>query len=667
MADDKPRIDDLRRQINEHNHRYYILDDPLVSDSEYDRLLRKLEQLETENPDLITPDSPTQRVGSRPLTEFGTITHRIPMLSLANAMDEIELEEFYQRIEKNLGENRTYAFVGEPKLDGLGVELIYENGVFVAGSTRGDGTTGEDITTNLRTIRSIPLQLRTEEIEVPELVEVRGEVFIAKEDFKRLNREREKAGEQPFANPRNAAAGSLRQLDPKITARRPLSIYCYEAGMITGKEIESHWEFLLALRKWGLPVNPLVEKLTGIDALKDYHHRLENKRNDLPYEIDGTVFKIDSYPQRSQLGIRSRSPRWAIAGKFKAQQATTKITAIDPQVGRTGAITPVAKLDPVFVGGVTVTNATLHNQDEIERKDIRIGDTVLIERAGDVIPKVVKVITEKRTVGTKSYHLPDSCPVCGHPAYRSPDEVVLRCQNLACPAQIKGRIEHFVSKSALDIDGFGTKLVDQLVEIGRIESVDQLFGLTVEELATLERMGEKSAANIHAALEVGKKTTFARFIYALGIRNVGEHLARVLERAFSADIEKLFAATADELTDIDEIGPIVAEGIVRFWSDETNQRIVKACLEAGVHLDTDIETDTNLDGKIFVFTGSLEKFTRSQAKEMIESRGGRASGSVSSKTDYVVAGPGAGSKRRKAEELGIVLLSEDEFLKLLQD
>ncbi|MFH1850964.1 MAG: NAD-dependent DNA ligase LigA [Candidatus Neomarinimicrobiota bacterium] len=659
----RQRVAELRAQLNQHNYRYYVLDDPIVADVEYDRLLRELEQLEQAHPELVTPDSPTQRVGATPLSAFGAVIHRIPLLSLANAMDEAELLAFDERVRKGLDSDGEIEYVGEPKLDGLAVELIYENGRFVTGSTRGDGVTGEDITANLRTIRAIPLALRTDEIAAPELLEVRGEVFISKADFAVLNENRLTDNEPPFANPRNAAAGSLRQLDPAITAKRPLSIYCYQAGTIIGREHATHWDLLGDFRKWGFPVNPLVEQIRGVEAIVDYHRRLEARRNDLPYEIDGIVIKVDSLAQRERLGIRSRSPRWAIAGKFKAQQVTTVVEDIIASVGRTGAVTPVARLRPVYVGGVTVTNATLHNQDEIDRKDVRVGDTVLIQRAGDVIPEVVQVIREQRPAAAVPYRLPGDCPVCGHPVYRPPDEAVARCQNLACPAQVKGRIEHFVSKGALDIDGFGVKLVDRLVEIGRIESVDQLFGLTVDELAILERMGEKSAQNIINALAAGKATTFARFVYALGIRNVGEHLARVLERAFAVDIRHFMAATAEELIAIDEVGPIVAEGVVRFWSDATNRRIVEACLASGVSLAAPAtENASALAGKTFVFTGGLEKFTRDEAKELVEIRGGHASGSVSSKTDFVVAGPGAGSKLKKAQELGIPVLTEEEFL-----
>ncbi len=666
MSDPKAQIKQLRKQINDHNYRYYVLDSPVIADGEYDQLLRRLEKLEQAHPGLITSDSPTRRVGTVPLTKFGSIRHRIPLMSLANAMNDEELLAFDERVHRGLPELESADYVGEPKLDGLAVELVYENGQFISGSTRGDGITGEDITANLRTIRAIPLKLRSSELPPPSLLEVRGEVFISKGDFDRLNQQQLAEEKPPFANPRNAAAGSLRQLDPAITARRPLSIFCYQAGTIADLSYEYHWDFLQDLKKWGLPVNQLIEKLRGSDEILAYHKKMEALRNDLPYEIDGTVIKINSITQRERLGIRSRSPRWAIAGKFPAQQVTTVVENIVASVGRTGAITPVANLQPVFVGGVTVTNATLHNQDEINRLDVRVGDTVLVERAGDVIPKIVQVISDKRPAETTSYNLPDVCPVCNHPVFRPVDEVVARCQNLACPAQIKGRIEHFVSKGALDIDGFGTKLVDQLVEIGRIKSVDQLFNLTLDELAALERMGEKSARNIVAAIAGARETTFARFVYSLGIRNVGEHLSRVLERAFSADINKFMTVSTEDLVEINEVGPIVADCIVKFWSDDTNRSIVESCLQAGVSIAPPEEITANdLAGKIFVFTGALEQFTRSQAKEMVTGRGGRASSSVSAKTDFLVAGPGAGSKMKKARELNVSVLTEDEFLEMI--
>jgi len=656
------RIDELRGIIQDHNYRYYILDDPTISDGEYDILLCELENLEKENPELITPDSPTQRVGSTPVTEFGTIEHRIPMLSLANAMNEEEFVAFDKRMQKGL-DTDSVTYMAEPKLDGLGVELVYENGLLVYGSTRGDGYTGEDITHNLKTIRGIPLSLRIVDITVPALLEVRGEVFIRKDDFIALNKKQELDEKPPFANPRNAAAGSLRQLDPKITVDRPLSIYCYQGGMINGQTFPDHASFLDALKKWGLPVNPFVQVVTGSDGIISYHRELEEKRNDLPYEIDGTVFKINNYNERENLGSRSRSPRWAIAGKFKAQQATTVINDIDVQVGRTGALTPVAKLNPVYVAGVTVTNATLHNQDEIDRKDIRIGDTVLIERAGDVIPKVVKVITEKRPNGTKPFQIPAECPACGHGAHRPEGEVILRCGNISCPRQIKGRIQHFTSKLAMNIDGLGVKVIDQLVEEGLLKTIDDLYSLNQESLAALDRLGEKSAGNLIEAISNSKETTFARFVYALGIRNVGEHIAKVLEKQFSGNLGEFQNADVEELENIDEIGPIVAETVVQFWSDKSNKLIVQNCLDKGVSLaEIEIKEYQPFEGQIFVFTGSLEKFTRKNAKDMVEDLGGKASSSVSKNTDFVVAGPGAGSKLKKAEELGIDVLTEDEFL-----
>lgn len=660
------RIQELRAQINEHNYRYYVLDDPLISDAEYDTLLRELETLENENPKLITPESPTQRVGAAPLSAFEQVSHRQPMLSLANAMSIDELKAFNERVKKALGNSEAIDYVAEPKLDGLGVELVYENGKFILGSTRGDGYTGENITQNLKTIRAIPLSLRTNKRPVPELLEVRGEVFLFKDGFEKLNADRERMGEQLFANPRNAAAGSLRQLDPKVTAGRPLSIFCYQPGEVSNPTFTTHWEFLDCLRDWGLPVNPHIKKIKHIDEAIGYYHELEEKRNSLPYEIDGIVLKIDSIVQREDLGIRSRSPRWAIAGKFKAQQASTIIRDIEVQVGRTGAMTPVARLEPVQLSGVLVTNATLHNQDEINRKDIRIGDTVIVERAGDVIPKVRKVILEYRPDGAVPYTMPPICPVCGHEAFKPEDEAVLRCQNLACPAQVKGRLEHFVSKGALDIDGMGTKIIDQLVETGLVKTVDDLFRLDRKTLAGLERLGEKSAENLINAIKSSKETSFSRFVHALGIRNVGEHVARILERAFRSDLAAFAFSTEQQLTDIDEIGPVVARAITLFWSDPDNRRIVDNCLELGIVLKKpETEPGTVLHGLTFVFTGTLETMTRNEAQEMVEKLGGRASGSVSKKTDYLVAGPGPGSKLQKAESLGVPVMSEEEFHKFL--
>ena len=661
------QINDLRMQLNDHNYRYYVLDDPLISDSEYDQLFRELQKLETNNPNLITEDSPTRRVGAEPLSSFGSWTHRMPMLSLANAMNEDELAAFDTRVKKGLDTEKDLEYMAEPKLDGLAVELVYENGFFVNGSTRGDGITGEDITQNLKTITAIPLSLRKNGQKTPPLLEVRGEVFITKDGFKKLNRNQEKEELSPFANPRNAAAGSLRQLDSKITATRPLSIYCYEAGRIDGISFDTHEDFLSILKEWGFPVNPEIQKVNNAETMVAFHRNLEAKRDSLPYEIDGTVFKVNAINQRNALGIRSRSPRWAIAGKFKAQQATTLVQNIIPSVGRTGAVTPVARLEPVNVGGVVVTNATLHNQDEIDRKDVRVGDTVLIQRAGDVIPEVVKVIPAKRPPETKTYQLPTECPSCGQEVFRPEGEVVARCQNLSCPAQVKGRIEHFVSKGALDIDGFGEKLVDQLVDKKLILTVDDIFKLNFDDLVNLDRMAEKSALNILTAIQDSKQTTFARFVYALGIRNVGAHLSKVLEKAFVGDIEKFMNAEEEELEAIDEVGPIVAETITTFLSNCTNTDVIESCLSLGIRLKKVEEPKSLLlQGKTFVFTGALTQFSRNEAKEMTEAHGGKVSGSVSKNTDFVVAGPGAGSKLKKATELDIPVLSEAEFLDMLK-
>ena len=661
------KIQALRDQLNDHNYRYYVLDDPLISDSEYDQLFRELQKLETDNPNLITEDSPTRRVGAEPLSSFGSWTHRMPMLSLANAMNEDELAAFDTRVKKGLDTEKDLEYMAEPKLDGLAVELVYENGFFVNGSTRGDGITGEDITQNLKTITAIPLSLRKNGQKTPPLLEVRGEVFITKDGFKKLNRNQEKEELSPFANPRNAAAGSLRQLDSKITATRPLSIYCYEAGRIDGISFDTHEDFLSTLKEWGFPVNPEIQKVNNAETMVAFHRNLEAKRDSLPYGIDGTVFKVNVINQRNALGIRSRSPRWAIAGKFKAQQATTLVQNIIPSVGRTGAVTPVARLEPVNVGGVVVTNATLHNQDEIDRKDVRVGDTVLIQRAGDVIPEVVKVIPAKRPPETKTYQLPTECPSCGQEVFRPEGEVVTRCQNLSCPAQVKGRIEHFVSKGALDIDGFGEKLVDQLVDKKLILTVDDIFKLNFDDLVNLDRMAEKSALNILTAIQDSKQTTFARFVYALGIRNVGAHLSKVLEKAFVGDIEKFMKAAEEELEAIDEVGPIVAETITTFLSNCTNTNVIESCLSLGIRLKK-VEKPKSLllQGKTFVFTGALTQFSRNEAKEMTEAHGGKVSGSVSKNTDFVVAGPGAGSKLKKATELDIPVLSEAEFLDRLK-
>ena len=659
-------INNLCNQLNYHNIRYYVHNDPSISDNEYDKLLRELQNLESNHPHLVKADSPTQRVGATPLSEFGSITHRLPMLSLSNAMDADEIQQFHEQTQKGLGIQKI-EYVAEPKLDGLAVELVYEEGIFINGSTRGNGEVGEDITHNLKTIKAIPLKLQ-DGYKIPSLLEVRGEVFISHKDFKSMNEKRLENGEQPFANPRNSAAGSLRQLDPTITATRPLRIFCYAPGIIEGVKFKSQKEFLGTLPKWGFPVNPIIETGYGAPFLKKYYVNTESIRNELDYDIDGVVFKVNSFSHQDELGMRSRSPRWAIAGKLKAQQVTTTILDIEASVGRTGAVTPVAKLHPVNVGGVIISNATLHNQDEIDRKDVRIGDRVLIQRAGDVIPEVVKVILEKRPKGTHSYKLPKYCPVCNHNVRRPEDEAVARCQNMACPAQIKGRIQHFISKNCMDIDGFGEKLVDQLVEKGHIMSVADIFKITHDQLASLERMGNKSATNVITAIDAAKSTTFAKFIHALGIRNVGEHSGKVLQQAFSGNVEKLTSATVTDLTRIHEIGEIMAQSIVDFFTDPTNLHLIQSCLDSGVSFEMVEEIKASgITGKIFVFTGSLLKFTRKEAQGMVEKLGARASGSVSKKTDFVVAGPGAGSKLDSANLLNIEVLTEEEFLKMMKE
>ena len=661
----KKQIETLRYQINEHNIQYYVHDDPLISDIEYDMLFRQLEGLEDQYPELITPESPTQRVGARPLSQFQTINHRIPLLSLSNAMDENEIHQFDTRSKRGLGVNEI-EYVGEPKLDGVAVELVYESGRFVYGSTRGDGYTGEDITSNPKTILSIPLQLKPNK-HLPTLLEVRGEVFMNHEDFIKMNEKRLKKNEQPFANPRNASAGSLRQLNPRITASRPLRIFCYAPGTIEGVSFPTHIAFMSMLPKWGLPVNPLIEVGVGVEFLVGYYRKMEEQRNTLPYDIDGVVFKINSLSQQDEVGVRSRSPRWAIAGKLKSRQVTTIVQDIEIRVGRTGAITPVAKLESVNVGGVAVSNATLHNQDEIDRKNVRIGDTVLIQRAGDVIPEVVKVIINKRPKDTSPYIIPNHCPICEHEVSRPEGEAVARCQNLACLARVKGSIQHFVSKAGMNIDGLGEKLINKLVENGIIRSVADIYDLKPEQLSRLERMGEISAQNTIDAIGKSKQSTLSRFVYALGIRNVGKHSAKILERIFSGNLETLMNSTFDDLISIHEIGSVMAQSILDFFNDTSNKLIIQKCLDSGIVFEeVEFVKQSEITGKIFVFTGSLEKFTRTEAQHMVEKLGARASGSVSSKTNFLVSGPGAGSKLIKAEDLKIQILTEQEFLTMME-
>lgn len=660
----REKAKELRRQIETANYNYYVLDNPTISDAEYDRLMRELEQLEAAYPELRTPDSPTQRVGAQPLDEFKTVTHRVPMLSLDNAMDEGEIRDFAIRVQKSLP-GETVQFVCEPKIDGLAVELVYENGVFISGSTRGDGITGEDITQNLLTIRSIPLRLMPN-LPIPTLLEVRGEVYMDKADFQRLNEQQLKEGKPLFANPRNSAAGSVRQLDPQITAKRPLKIFCYGLGSLEGYSFQTHHEFLEALLKWGFRVNPLIEIAKEVEALIAYYHKIESIRDSMPYDIDGVVYKVDSLAQQAKLGIKSRSPRWAIAGKFKAQQEVTQIIDIEASVGRTGAITPVAHLKPVQIGGVTVSHATLHNQDEIDRKDIRIGDWVVVQRAGDVIPQVVKVITERRTGNEKRYSIPANCPVCGTPVVREEDEAKHRCPNINCPAQIKASIEHFASKRAMNIEGLGEKLIEQLVDSGLIKNVADIYSLRKEQLLTLERMGEKSAQNLLDAITASQNVSLARFIYALGIRNVGEHMAKVLAKAFGS-LERLSQASEEELMAIEGVGPIVARSVRNFFNAESNRQTIEKLLSSGIRISSeqDYKQKEEIAGKTFVFTGTLTNFTREEAQALVEKYGGKSASSVSKKTDYVVVGENAGSKAETARQLGVKILNEAEFLELI--
>ncbi len=665
-SDPAKQAEKLRAALHHHNYRYYVLDDPEISDAEYDRMMRQLIELETAHPELLTPDSPTQRVGAPPLERFGTAEHTLPMLSLDNAFDPAEIEEFDRRVRKLLETDGPVLYTAEPKLDGLAVEMGYENGVLVSATTRGDGFTGELITENVRTIGAVPLKLRGEDI--PAYLEVRGEVFMAADAFRALNRRRTEKGVSAFANPRNAAAGSLRQLDSRITAQRPLDIFCYGVGQ-ADLSIDSHWELLKALEKLGFRINPLVRGQISLEQALDFYQALAEMRKDLSYDIDGLVIKVDDRAAQQRLGAKSRSPRWAIAFKFAAIQETTRIRDIEAQVGRTGALTPVAHLEPVQVGGVTVSRATLHNQDEIDRKDIRIGDTVLVQRAGEVIPEVVKAIESARTGHERRFEMPDHCPVCGAPVSRPPGEAISRCVNVRCPAQVKARIRHFASKGAFDIDGMGAKLVDQMVDKGILSSYDQIFSLDQATVEGLERMGKKSAQNLIAAIENSKTISFARFLYALGIRHVGENTAHILAENFK-DLNALMNSSIKALAAINGIGPEMAQSIHAFFAEERNQATIAQILKRGVAIQydkrpADQAADSPLAGKKLVLTGSLSQMTRSEAKKAIEAAGAKVTGSVSHKTDYVVAGADPGSKLDQAQKLGIPVVDEPTLIQWL--
>ncbi len=631
------RVQTLREQINHHNYRYYVLDDPEIPDAEYDRLMRELQSLEQEHPQTISSDSPTQRVGSTPLKEFKQVKHDVPMLSLGNAFDEQEVLDFDRRVREKL-EIEQAEYTAEPKLDGLAVSLLYQDGKLIRGATRGDGFEGEDVTSNVRTIDSIPLRLVGK--DYPKVLEVRGEVFISKSGFVRLNENQRSMNDKIFANPRNAAAGSLRQLDPRITNTRPLEIYCYGVGLVEGVALPAtHSAILQSLKSWGLRINPETQLVKGAQGCIDYHQAMLKKRESLPYDIDGVVFKVDRVDQQKTLGFVSRAPRWAIAHKFPAEEELTKLIGIDIQVGRTGVLTPVARLEPVFVGGVTVTNATLHNQDEIARKDVRIGDTVIVRRAGDVIPEVVKPVVSKRKRGARRFKIPNRCPECDSQVVRLEGEAASRCTGgLYCPAQRREAIKHFVSRRAMDIEGLGDKLVEQLDELEMINDVADLYRLKAKTLAEIDRMGEKSADNVIAALEKSKETSLSRFLFSLGIRQVGETTAQTLARHFG-DLDSIMGANEEALIQVADVGPVVAQSIVSFFKEKHNRSVVKKLIKAGVHWPAEQSVaNHSLSGKVFVLTGTLPTMSRADAKQALQSLGAKVSGSVSKKTDYVVVG-----------------------------
>lgn len=660
------RMDELRSAIEHHNRLYYLEDAPEITDAEYDAIFRELLQLEERFPDLTTDDSPTRRVGASPLERFSRISHRIPMLSLENAFSEGEITDFDDRVKRFLAlpPDSVVQYVCEPKMDGLAVELIYENGVFTAGATRGDGFTGEDVTLNLKTVKSVPLRLDTS--TPPALLELRGEVYLSLKAFRKLNAERSEEGEQPFANPRNAAAGSLRQLDSRVTARRPLSLFCYGPGAVEGTEFHTQSDFLETVATWELPVNPLHMKVSGPDGVLEYYRRIMETRDTLDYEIDGVVVKVDSFQLQRELGEKSRSPRWAIAFKFPPRQACTVVEDIVPQVGRTGVITPVADLRPVEVSGVMVSRATLHNWDELEKKDIRIGDTVLVERAGDVIPAVVRTLPEKRTGSERPVSAPGHCPECGSATIRITGEVAVRCPDISCPAQIRESIIHFASRRAMDIDGLGDRYIEQMLQLGLVRDVSDLYYLDRSHFMQFQRMGNKLAENLLHSIETSKSRNLSRFIHALGIRHVGEHTAKLLASSFGS-MENLEKATEEELLSIREIGPRVAQSILSFFANPRNMETINRMISAGVcPAPEERRIGGRFAGMTFVFTGALTRFSRADAKDFVEKEGGHAAGSVSRKTDFVVAGAEAGAKLDKALALGIKVITEDEFLSMLE-
>ena len=661
------RVEMLREEINKHNYSYYVLDAPDIPDSEYDRLLRELGDIEQQHPELVTSDSPTQRVGAVALDFFSEVQHEVPMLSLANAFSEQDMIDFDRRIREGV-ERDDIEYAAEPKLDGLAISLLYRNGRLIRAATRGDGRTGEDVTLNIRTIDAIPLKLRGN--NYPPLIEIRGEVVMPKAGFEKLNQQQLENGEKPFVNPRNAAAGSLRQLDPKITATRPLSFYSYGVGLIEGMSLpDKHSDMMNSLKSWGLRINPESQLVKGVTGCHKYYEKLANKRNNLPDEIDGIVYKVNDIEYQATLGFVSRAPRWAIARKFPAQEEMTRLKDIEIQVGRTGALTPVARLEPVFVGGVTVSNATLHNQDEIDRLDVRKGDTVIVRRAGDVIPQIVSVVKSKREGKPRRFYLPETCPVCGSETARNKDEAVTFCTGgLFCEAQRKEAIKHFASRRAMNIDGLGDKLVEQLVDEGLIHTIADIYQLELDKVILLERMAEKSAKNLLASLEKSKKTTLARFVFALGIHGVGETTAQTLANHF-ATLANIIAADEEQLLEVPDIGPVVAENLLTFFKQPHNLEVVEQLIATGINwpkIKKKSAAELPLAGKTFVVTGTLESMGRNEAKAALQELGAKVAGSVSKKTDYVVVGENAGTKADKATKLGVAILDEAAFLKILK-
>ena len=665
--EERQRAQELHEILNRANYQYYVLDTPELPDAEYDRCLRELQALESEYPALVTSDSPTQRVGAEPLAAFTQIRHEMPMLSLDNAFNDEEMEDFDRRIHDRLNSSEPVEYACEPKLDGIAVSLLYRSGILERAATRGDGTVGEDITQNVRTIYSVPLKLLAD--DVPEVLEVRGEIYMPKAGFDALNEKAREAGEKGFVNPRNAAAGSLRQLDSRITAQRPLELCVYSIGIVEGGDLPArHSEVLEQLNRWGFRINSEMAVAENIQACLEYYRKLGEKRAQLPYDIDGIVFKVNSIPLQKRLGFVARAPRWATAYKFPAQEEMTRLLDVEFQVGRTGAVTPVARLEPVFVGGVTVSNATLHNRDEIARLGVKIGDTVIIRRAGDVIPQVVSVVESRRPADARNIEFPEHCPVCDSPVEATPGEAVARCSGgLICSAQRKQAIKHFASRKAMDIDGLGDKLVEQLVDEGLLNSVSGLFHLSLEPLVGLERMGEKSAQNLLDALEKSKKTTLPKFLYALGIREVGEATARNLARHFG-DLDQLMQADTEALQQVEDVGPVVAHYVAEFFEQPHNLEEIAALQQAGVHWEAETQEEGSqpLAGQTWVLTGKLETLSRSEAKDYLQRLGAKVAGSVSANTHTVVAGPGAGSKLNKARDLNLPVLDEDGLMDMLR-